>query len=72
MAWNVGTDNFLTHDERAAQRKVIHDNGMNSYARFQDGEDGRKAAQAYADKIKQATKIELKVYETYPVSFRAF
>ena len=72
MTWNVGTDNFLTNHERAAQRKLVDDSGFNSYSRFQPGEDGHKAALAYADKIEKATKVRLKVYETFPVSFRVF
>jgi len=62
--WVVSTNSNLSSDERKEQRKIIENNGLEWYARFNDETVARK----FANKIKQCTKIELVVSQVYSTS----
>lgn len=70
MAWTVGTNANLSPATRSAQRKRIESNGLEWYARFQDGPDGRAAAENYAAKVKAATGVKLVIGQTYSTSIK--
>lgn len=65
-------DRTLSPEERKAARATIERNGLDYYARFQDGEAGRAAAQKLAAKIERATGIRMTVGESYSVRLGVF
>ena len=70
MAWQAGIDRNYTLDERKAKAKWIEDNGLETWSRFQPGDDGRAAAQRFAAKVQKLTGVRMTVYETYSSSIK--
>ena len=64
--WVASLNSNLSLEKRKEQRKIIADNGLEYYARFNDEIIARK----FADKIKQATKIDMLVSQVYSTEIK--
>lgn len=64
--WNIEVDrDAYTKLERQERQRDLINNGFETWARFQQGEAGRAAAQKMAAWIERSTGVKMAVYQTY-------